>query len=64
MHSWHKECLVRKLEPGGLQDIEALKIATEKNRVFVDLFNLSTFLIPRKQIPELPEGLLKKMNFN
>jgi tryptophan 2,3-dioxygenase len=32
--------------------------------VFVDLFNLSTFLIPRSALPELPEAIARRLGFH
>ena len=43
-----------KIGTGGSSGHEYLKSTTERNRAFLDLFNLSTFLIPRNITPELP----------
>jgi tryptophan 2,3-dioxygenase len=43
-----------KIGTGGSSGHEYLKSTTERNRVFIDLFNMATFLIPKKMIPELP----------
>jgi len=40
-----------------------LKETAEKHRVFTDLFNLSTFLIPRSSLPKLPPEVERKMSF-
>lgn len=53
-----------KIGTGGSSGHQYLKSAAENNRVFMDLFNLSTFLIPRSKLPTLPKQLKDKMNFN
>ena len=35
----------------------------ERNKVFADLFNLSTFLIPRSALPDLPPDLRRRLGF-
>lgn len=35
----------------------------DKHRVFADLFNLSTYLIPRSRLPEIPEDLEHQLGF-
>lgn len=46
-----------KIGTGGSSGHEYLKNTTERNRVFIDLFNLATFLIPKNAIPKLPEKI-------
>lgn len=53
-----------KIGTGGSSGHHYLKMAAENNRVFVDLFNLSTFLIPRSSLPKLPTEIENQMNFN
>ncbi len=53
-----------KIGTGGSSGSDYLKKTTERNRVFVDLFNLSTYLIPRSQMPQLPEALRQDMSFS
>jgi len=53
-----------KIGTGGSSGHQYLKRAADNNRVFVDLFNLSTFLIPRSRLPILPAEVKKKLNFN
>ncbi len=43
-----------KIGTGGSSGHEYLKSTTERNRAFLDLFNLATFLIPKSMIPALP----------
>ncbi len=56
--------LGKKIGTGGSSGHEYLKSATDKHKIFTDFFNLSTYLIPRSQVPPLPEALRSKMNFN
>lgn len=56
--------LGRKIGTGGTSGHEYLRAATEKHKIFGDLFNLATFLIPRSQIPALPPELHKRMSFH
>lgn len=52
-----------KVGTGGSSGHEYLKMAAEKNRVYLDLFNLSTFIIPRSKLPILPVEIKKQLNF-
>jgi tryptophan 2,3-dioxygenase len=52
-----------KIGTGGSSGHDYLKKAAEKNKIFQDLFNLSSFLIPRSQLPSLPEDIKKELNF-
>ncbi len=52
-----------KIGTGGSSGSDYLRQTTENNRFFKDLFNLSTFLLPRSALPELPEALKKALNF-
>lgn len=53
-----------KIGTGGSSGSDYLKKTTERNRVFTDFFNLSTFLIPKSEIPELPDFLKTEMGFS
>ena len=53
-----------KIGTGGSSGHQYLKRAADNNRVFVDLFNLSTFLIPRSRLPQIPKEIKKKLNFH
>jgi len=53
-----------KVGTGGSSGHHYLKMAAENNRVYEDLFNLSTFLIPRSELPKLPEELKRGLNFH
>ncbi len=52
-----------KIGTGGSSGSDYLRQTTENNRFFKDLFNLSTFLIPRSALPELPEALKQALSF-
>ncbi len=46
-----------KIGTGGSSGHEYLKSTTERNRAFIDFFNLATFLIPKKMTPKLPQSI-------
>ncbi len=52
-----------RIGTGGSSGHEYLSRTTNQSRVFTDLFNLSTFLIPRGDLPELPEKVVDSMRF-
>lgn len=53
-----------KIGTGGSSGHQYLKRAAENNRAFLDLFNLSTFLIPRSLLPELPKEVMQALDFH
>jgi tryptophan 2,3-dioxygenase len=53
----------RRIGTGGSAGAKYLEKSAERSRVFSDLLNLSTFLVPRADRPELPEGIVKAMRF-
>jgi tryptophan 2,3-dioxygenase len=53
----------RKIGTGGSSGHDYLRQTAERHRVFGDLFALSTFLIPRSRLPNLPEGLRHAMGY-
>lgn len=53
-----------KIGTGGSSGHTYLKRAADNNRVFVDLFNLSTYLIPRSRLPQIPAAVKRQLNFN
>ena len=53
----------RKIGTGGSSGHQYLKATAEKYKIFDDLFNLSTFLIPRTELPGLPNELKKMLGF-
>jgi tryptophan 2,3-dioxygenase len=56
--------LGKKIGTGGSSGHQYLKDATESHKIFGDFFNLSTYFIPRSQVPPLPQALQAKMNFH
>ncbi len=53
----------RKVGTGGSSGHDYLRRTAEQHRVFADLFALSTFFIPRSQLPALPEELRQAMGY-
>lgn len=51
-----------KIGTGGSSGHEFLKSTTERNRAFVDFFNLATFLIPKNMAPTLPQGIRDQLD--
>jgi len=51
-----------KIGTGGSSGHQYLRTTTERNRVFVDLFNLATFLIPKSIAPKLPEFVKNQLD--
>ena len=56
--------LGKKIGTGGSSGYDYLKSTADKHRVFYDLHNISTLLIPRSFLPELPKELKEKLDFN
>jgi tryptophan 2,3-dioxygenase len=52
-----------KIGTGGSSGYQYLKSTIESHKIFTDLFNLSTFLIPRSALPELPLEFEKNLGF-
>lgn len=52
-----------RIGTGGSSGHEYLKMAADNNRVYIDIFDLSTFIISRKDLPVLPEEIKKELNF-
>lgn len=52
-----------KIGTGGSTGYSYLKATVDRYRVFADLFNLSTFLIPRSALPALPDEVRKSLGF-
>ena len=52
-----------KVGTGGTSGHEYLMNTVEKHRVFIDLFNISTYLIPRSALPQLPEEVENQLGF-
>lgn len=56
--------LGRKIGTGGSAGHDYLSQTTQANRVFLDLYALSTFLVPRSDLPTLPNGLVEALGFH
>ncbi|QJR81913.1 tryptophan 2,3-dioxygenase [Alteromonas pelagimontana] len=52
-----------KIGTGGSSGHHYLKKTTESNRIFVDFFNMATFLLPKEMLPELPDSIRKYLGF-
>lgn len=53
-----------KIGTGGSSGHEYLKSTISDKRIFADLFNLSTYLVPRSLLPALPESLRRNLGFH
>lgn len=52
-----------KIGTGGSSGHEYLRSTISSKRIYADLFNLSTYLIPRSKLPKLPESLVRSLGF-
>ncbi len=52
-----------KTGSGGSSGHDYLAETAQKHRIFRDLFALSTFLIPRSKLPQLPRAVEESMGF-
>jgi tryptophan 2,3-dioxygenase len=52
-----------KIGTGGSSGHDYLKRTTEKNRIFTDLFNMATFLLPKADLPALPPQVKQRLGF-
>ncbi len=55
--------LGNKIGTGGSSGHLYLKNAADNNKIYLDLFNLSTFIIARSYLPELPANVKEILNF-
>jgi tryptophan 2,3-dioxygenase len=53
----------RRVGTGGSAGAKYLERSAERSRVYTDLLNLSTFLVPRVDRPELPATIIDSMRF-
>ncbi len=53
----------RKIGTGGSSGYHYLGEAAEAHKVFADLVNLASFLIPKSELPELPEEFRRHLGF-
>jgi hypothetical protein len=54
----------RKIGTGGSSGHAYLRSTAERHRIFGDLFQLSTFLIPRSSLPELPADVKRRLDLS
>jgi tryptophan 2,3-dioxygenase len=52
-----------KVGTGGSSGHDYLRATAERHGIFTDLFRLSTYLIPRSALPELPDAVARGMRF-
>mgnify|MGYP000669254170 CR=1 FL=1 len=52
-----------KIGTGGSSGHHYLKKTTESNRIYLDFFNMATFLLPKSALPDLPESIKRKLRF-
>ncbi len=55
--------LGRKVGTGGSSGHNYLKATADRHHIFTDLHNISTLLIPRSELPELPEHVQKELGY-
>ncbi len=55
--------LGRKIGTGGSSGHGYLKKTAEEHHIFKDLHNISTLLIPRSELPDLPENVKEELGF-
>ena len=58
-----KRMLGFKVGTGGSSGFQYLKDAADQHKVFPDLFQLTTFFVPRSKIPSLPKEVEKELGF-
>ena len=54
----------RKVGTGGSSGHEYLTKTAEKHKIFKDLSNISSLLIPRSELPDLPKEMLDTLGFH
>ncbi|RME98909.1 MAG: hypothetical protein D6772_08390, partial [Bacteroidetes bacterium] len=55
--------LGRKMGTGGSSGHDYLRATALKHHIFADLHNISTLLIPRSELPTLPDSILTQLGF-
>jgi tryptophan 2,3-dioxygenase len=53
----------RKTGTGGSSGHDYLNKTAKKHEIFSDLLNVSTLLIPRSELPEIPDSLRRQLGF-
>lgn len=59
-----KRMLGSKVGTGGSSGSQYLKDAADKHKVFNDLFQLTTFFVPRSKLPALPADVERQLGFH
>ncbi len=59
-----KRMLGSKVGTGGSSGYQYLKDSADKHKVFNDLFQLTTFFVPRSKLPKLPLEVEKELGFH
>lgn len=54
----------RRVGTGGTSGTDYLREAAERHRIFLDLFDLATFHLPRSELPALPDEVRRQMRFS
>ena len=52
-----------KIGTGGTSGHDYLRDTSQRHRIWTDLFDLSSFFIPRSELPDLPEPMTRAMRF-
>lgn len=52
-----------KIGTGGSSGSDYLRKTTENNKIFTDLFKMSTFMLPHSELPTLPDEVRKALGF-
>lgn len=53
-----------RIGTGGSSGHDYLRRSAERTRIFADLFNLASYLVPRSQLSPLPDSLTAKLDFH
>jgi len=59
-----KRMLGAKVGTGGSSGFQYLRDAADKHKVFSDLFQLTTFFVPRSKLPQLPKEVERELGFS
>ena len=55
--------LGKKIGTGGSSGYDYLQATANRHHIFSDFHNISTLLIPRSELPEIPEEVKEKLGF-
>jgi len=53
----------RKTGTGGSSGHQYLKATAQEHQIFTDLYQVATLLIPRSELPALPDDLKRHLGF-